>query len=148
MKHRFMNDHRHLYSLVLMCRVLQVARAGFYDWLNKPSSDRAIENQRLVGLIRDSCAASGGVYGSNRVFGDLREAGETCGRHRVVRLMRANKIKAIRGYKSPRQIAGRASIISPNRLKLPTSPTSALGKAGFTWRSWLIFTRVASWVGQ
>ena len=30
-----MYDHRHLYSLVLMCRVLQVARAGFYDWLNK-----------------------------------------------------------------------------------------------------------------
>ena len=25
MKFRFMNDHRHLYSLVLMCRVLQVA---------------------------------------------------------------------------------------------------------------------------
>ena len=99
-----------------MCWVLQVARSGFYDWLNKPLSDRAIENQRLVGLIRDSYVASGGVYGSNRVFGDLREAGETCGRLRVARLMRANKIKAIRGYKSPRHIAGRPSIISPNRL--------------------------------
>ena len=30
--------------------------------------------------------------------------------------MRANKIKAIRGYKAPRQIAGRPSIIVPNRL--------------------------------
>lgn len=30
-----------------MCRVLKVARAGFYDWLNKPLSDRAIENKRL-----------------------------------------------------------------------------------------------------
>ena len=77
MKYRFMNDHRHLDSLVLMCRVLQGGRAGFYDWLNKPLSDRAIENQRLVGLIRDSHVASGGVYGSNRVFGDLREAGDT-----------------------------------------------------------------------
>ena len=76
MKYRFMNDHRHLYSLVLMCRVFEVARAGFYEWLNKPLSDRAIENIRLVGLIRDSYVASGGVYGSNRVFGDLREAGE------------------------------------------------------------------------
>ena len=83
MKYRFMNDHRHLYSLVLMCRVLQVARAGLYDWLNKPLSDRAIENQRLVGLICNSYVASGGVYGSNRVFSDLREAGETCGRYRV-----------------------------------------------------------------
>lgn len=116
MKYRFMNEHRHQYSLVLMCRVLQVARAGFYQWLHKPLSDRAIEDQRLVGIIRNSYAASGGVYGSRRVFGDLREAGETCGKNRVERLMRANKIKAIRGYKAPRHIAGRPSLISPNRL--------------------------------
>jgi putative transposase len=38
--------------------------------------------------------ASGGVYGSPRVFADLREAGETCGKHRVERIMRNNKIKA------------------------------------------------------
>lgn len=116
MKYRFMNEHRHHFSLVLMCRVLKVARAGFYQWLHKPLSDRAIEDQRLVGVIRHSYAASGGVYGARRVFGDLREAGETCGKHRVERLMRANKIKAVRGYKSPRPIAGRPSIISPNRL--------------------------------
>lgn len=111
-----MNEHRQEFALVLMCRVLKVARAGFYQWLHKPVSDRDIENKRLVGVIRDSYAASGGVYGSNRVFGDLREAGETCGRHRVARLMRANKIKAVRGYKTPRHIAGRPSIIAPNRL--------------------------------
>lgn len=116
MKYRFMNEHRHQYSILLMCRVLQVTRAGFYQWLHKPLSDRAIEDQRLLGAIRDSYAASGGVYGSNRVFGDLREAGETCGRHRVARIMRANKIKAIRGYKAPRPIAGRPSILSPNKL--------------------------------
>ena len=45
-----------------MCRVLQVARSGFYAWLHKPLSDRAIEDQRLLGLIRDSYAISGGVY--------------------------------------------------------------------------------------
>ncbi len=98
-----------------MCRVLQVARSGFYQWLHKPLSDRAIEDQRLLGLIRDSHTASGGVYGSPRVFGDLREAGETCGRHRVARLMRSHKIRAIRGYKAPRHIAGRPSILAPNR---------------------------------
>lgn len=95
-KYRFMNEHRHEYSLVLMCRVLKVARAGFYQWLNKPLSDRATEDKRLVEVIRNSYAASGGVYGAQRVFGDLREAGETCGKHRVERLMRVNKIKAVR----------------------------------------------------
>jgi putative transposase len=99
-----------------MCRVLHASRSGFYAWLHQPLSERAIEDQRLLGLIRDSYAASSGVYGSPRVFADLREAGETCGKHRVARIMRENKIKALRGYKAPRHIAGRPSILAPNRL--------------------------------
>jgi putative transposase len=51
------------------------------------------------------------------VFLDLREVGESCGKHRVARIMRVNKIKALRGYKAPRSIAGRPSIIAPNRLQ-------------------------------
>ena len=101
----------------MMCRSLQVTRSGFYAWLHKPLSDRAIEDLRLLGLIRDSYAASGGVYGSPRVFLDLREAGEGCGKHRVARIMRSRKIKALRGYKAPRAIQGRPSIIAPNTLQ-------------------------------
>lgn len=100
-----------------MCRVLRVSRGGFYQWLDKPLSDRAIEDERLLGQIRDSYVASGGVYGYRRVLGDLREAGETCGKHRVAKIMRANRIKAVRGYKAPRHIAGRPSILAPNRLQ-------------------------------
>ena len=102
MKYRFMNEHRHQYAITTLCRVLQVARAGFYQWLHKPVSDREKENGRLLGLIRDSYAASRGVYGARRVFADLREAGESCGKHRVAALMRTNKIKALRGFKAPR----------------------------------------------
>lgn len=100
-----------------MCRVLNVHSSGFYQWLNKPLSDRTIEDLRLLSLIRSSYAASGGVYGSRRVFLDLREMGEGCGVHRVAKIMRINKIKALRGYKAPRQKVGRPSIITPNRLE-------------------------------
>lgn len=99
-----------------MCRVLGVARAGFYAWLQTPRSARAIEDERLLKLIRHSYTASGGVYGSLRVLADLREAGETCGKHRVAKIMRANRIKAVHGYKKPRGTVGRPSIIAPNRL--------------------------------
>ncbi|PAV24973.1 hypothetical protein CF392_13355 [Tamilnaduibacter salinus] len=78
-----------------MCRVLQVARSGFYQWLHKPLSDRAIDNQRLLAQILASYQGSSGVYGSPRVFLDLREAGETCSLNRVARLMKAHKIKAL-----------------------------------------------------
>jgi putative transposase len=116
-KYRFMNEHRHEFAITLMCRVLRVARAGFYQWLHQPESERAKEDERLLGLIRDSYAASHGVYGARRVFGDLREAGESCGLHHVERLMRVHKIRAVRGYKAPRRIAGRPSIIAPNHLQ-------------------------------
>lgn len=100
-----------------MCRVLPVARSDFYAWLQKPVSDCAIEDQRLPGLIRASHAASSGVYGAPRIFLDLREVGERRGKHRVARRMRTKKIKAIRGYKAPRTIGGRPSIVAPNKLQ-------------------------------
>lgn len=100
----------------MMCRVLQAPRAGFYQWLHQPLSARAIEDLRLLALIRSSYAASHGVYGSPRVFLDLREMDEVCSVNRVAKIMRAHKIKAVRGYKAPSVIAGRPSIIAPNRL--------------------------------
>lgn len=112
-----MNEHRRNHAITLMCRVLRVARAGFYAWLQEPVSDHAKEDARLLDLIRDSYSASHGVYGARRIFGDLREVGEVCGLHRVERLMRENGIKPVRGYKKPRTIAGRPSIIAPNHLQ-------------------------------
>ena len=107
-----------------MCRVLKVARAGFYAWLHQPQSNRAVEDERLLGLIRDSYIASGGVYGSPRVFADLREAGEACGKHRVERIMRDHSIKAVRGYKHPKAVKGRPSILAPNRVNREFSVAS------------------------
>lgn len=117
MKYRFINDHRHEFAVATMCRVLRVSRGGFYQWVHNPLSERDIEDQRLLGVIRDSYIGSGGVYGARRVFGDFREAGETYGKHRVEKIMRAHQIKAIRGYKRPRHIVGRPSIVAPNRLE-------------------------------
>lgn len=116
MKYRFINDHRHEHGVATMCRVLGANKAGFYAWLHKPLSDRAIEDQRLLTLIRDSHAGSGRVYGARRVFADLREAGERCGRNRVARIMHDHKIKAQRGYKVHRSTNGRPSILAPNTL--------------------------------
>jgi putative transposase len=76
-----------------------------------------MDDQRLLGLIRASYTASGGVYGSPRIFLDLREVGETCGKNRVARIMRENRIVAVRGYQVPRRMVGRPSIIAPNRLQ-------------------------------
>ncbi|WP_212541871.1 IS3 family transposase [Pantoea sp. AMG 501] len=116
-KYRFINEHRTVWGVMTMCRVLNVARAGFYAWLHNPVSARDKDNQRLLMLIRDSYSLSGGVYGYRRVHGDLNEIGETCGKNRVGRIMQQNRIKAVRGYKAPRRIAGRPSVVAPNRVQ-------------------------------
>jgi len=116
-KYQFINEHRHEHPVRTMCWVLRVSSSGFYDWFGRPLSNHAREDQRLLVLIRSSYAASGGVYGARRVFLDLREIGETCGKHRVARIMRVNGIKAIHGYKIPRGSYGRPSIITPNKLQ-------------------------------
>ena len=100
-----------------MCWVLKVHRSGFYAWLRQPLSAHAREDTRLVGLIKVSYASSGGIYGSPRIFKDLREQGERCGENRVARLMKAHRIRAQRGYKKPRYKAGKSVVAAPNHLK-------------------------------
>ncbi|HIE6453631.1 TPA: IS3 family transposase [Serratia marcescens] len=117
LKYRFINEHRTVWGVMTMCRVLHVARAGFYAWLHNPVSARDKDNQRLLTLIRDSYSLSGGVYGYRRVHGDLNEIGETCGKNRVGHIMQLNRIKAVRGYKAPQRIAGRPSVVAPNRVQ-------------------------------
>ena len=100
-----------------MCRVLEVARAGFYFWIDKPLSDRALEDRRLLPLIKDSHSASCGVYGYRRIHLDLCELGESVGKNRVLKIMNAHNIKASRGYKRFRYGAGRPAIVTPNLLQ-------------------------------
>ncbi len=52
-----------------------------------------------------------------RVFLDLREAGETCGKHRVARLMRENRLRALHGYRTRRWTVGKPAVLIPNVLQ-------------------------------
>ncbi len=51
-KYAFIHAQRDRFPVLMMCRILEVARSGFYAWIHKPLSDRAIENERLLELIR------------------------------------------------------------------------------------------------
>ena len=118
LKYTFIKAHRQEFDTAVMCHLLDVSRSGFYAWVRKPLSDRAVEDQRLLGLIRAAYAASHGVYGAPRIFLDLREAGETCSTHRVARIMRANNLKALHGYRAPRYVRGHTtSLLTPNTLQ-------------------------------
>jgi len=84
-----------------MCRVLEVHPSGYYAWRRRPESDRALENRRLSGLIEQYWRESGRVYGHRRLHQDLRDAGERCGRHRLLRLMHRAGLRAEVGCRQP-----------------------------------------------
>jgi len=79
-----------------MCRVLEIAPSGFYAWSRRGPSRRSIENAKLLEQIRRVHTESRRTYGSPRIYRALQEAGVSCGRHRVSRLMRSSGIVAQR----------------------------------------------------
>ena len=128
MKYAFIKSHSRQFSVQALCRVLGVATSGYYAWLKQPLFRRAQEDARLLRLIRASFIASQGIYGAPRVFLDLREAGESCSKHRVARLMREHRLRALHGYRIRRWAVGKPAILIPNLLQrqfMATKPTRA-----------------------
>ncbi len=100
-----------------MCRVFQIQRSGFYAWLKQPLSDRAIEDKRLLGYIKQFWLETGCSYGYRNITLDLKDQGETCGKNRVYRVMSNAGIQAQRGYKRHRGFkGGDLSHVAPNTL--------------------------------
>lgn len=73
-----------------MCRVLGVARSGFYAWLHRAPSARALADAALLAEIRKVWGQSKKTYGSRRVRAELAHRGIEVGLGRVERLMRIN----------------------------------------------------------
>jgi putative transposase len=101
-----------------MCTVLGVHRSGFYAWMDEPQCQRDKDDEYLLGFIKQYWLESGCVYGYRKIYKDLREAGESCGKNRVWRLMRKAEIASQRGYKRKNHYqSGEASTVAPNLLK-------------------------------
>jgi putative transposase len=86
---------RDAFPVRMMCRCLNVSPSGYYSWRDRPLSARAEDNARLKDRIADLHESSDGVMGSPRVWQELRYEGETCGKHRVARLMRDMGLQGI-----------------------------------------------------
>jgi len=84
----FIDREKALYDLTVLCRLLKVSRSGFYAWLRRPLSARAIADQVLTEQIRDAFDDNRQVYGSPRIHAELADAGVRVGKKRVARLMR------------------------------------------------------------
>ena len=99
MRYGCIQHHRAEFPVVLMCRVLDVTRSGFYAWRKREPSERARKDQRLRIEVRVIHRQSRGRYGSPRIHRELQSRGERVSRKRVARLM---LLEGLRGKKKRR----------------------------------------------
>jgi putative transposase len=87
--------HQAVYRIQTMCRVLEVSRSGYYQWLSREPSAHAKRDAALKKQVQGSHEKSDGTYGRPRVHEDLKAAGERVGPKRVARLMREAGIEGV-----------------------------------------------------
>jgi putative transposase len=98
--------------------MMSVHPSGYYAWCETPLSQRALEDERLLGHIKHSWLESGAIYGYRKVTDDLRELGEACSKNRVYRLMKLERLRSQTGYhRRPGERGGLVAVVAPNHLQ-------------------------------
>lgn len=92
MKYQFVSAHRTQYPVSRLCEALEISSSGFYDWIDRPPSERALRQGELVKRIRHVHLQSRRLYGSPKVHAALRACGERVGRNTIARLMQKHGI--------------------------------------------------------
>jgi putative transposase len=91
---RFVSNNLSEFPIILMCRVLEVSRSGYYAWLKHPESKRDKDDKALSQEIFEIHQESFCTYGSPRVYRELKRRGKHIGEKRIVRLMRKDGLRA------------------------------------------------------
>jgi putative transposase len=101
-----------------MCNELNVSSSGYYAWRTRPASAREMANQELYNKIKVVYNDNHGVYGSPRIYRELKDQGVACSENRIARLMRLRDLKAkqTRRYKTTTK-RNKAQPAAPNLLQ-------------------------------
>jgi len=106
------------YPIARMCRLLNVDRRRYYEWLARRDAGPTPRQQRLAELtarIKGHHGASDGTYGAPRIVRDLREAGEQVSTKTVAKCMRQAQIAGI----SPRTWHPPTTVHGPDPAPAP-----------------------------
>jgi putative transposase len=118
MRFQFIDEHRDEFPIRRMCKELNVSRSGYYAWCKRPTGAREMANQELYQKIKAVYNDNRGVYGSPRIYRELKDQGVACSENRIARLMRLRSLRAkqYRRFKSTTK-RDKAHPAAPNLLK-------------------------------
>jgi putative transposase len=111
----FVDEHRDRFGVEPICTTLGVSASAYYRRASGERSTRAIEDERLLALIREVHARNYCAYGSWRMWKALQRAGEQVGRGRLERLMRRHGIRGAKRRGKP----WRTTISDPSAMRPP-----------------------------
>ena len=70
-----MRENQASFPVATMCRVLDLSTSGYYAWLDRPPSARAVANEGLLRRMREIHAFRRRSYRKPRMYAELREEG-------------------------------------------------------------------------
>jgi putative transposase len=97
----FIDSHRARFGVEPICRTLGVSASAYYQRATGHRCARALEDERLLGRIREVHQANYEAYGYRRTWKALLRAGERVSRCQVQRLMRTHGIQGAKRRGKP-----------------------------------------------
>jgi len=92
-KFSFIHAEKASFPVAAMCRVLGVTRQGYYAFVKRPPSARALEEDRLRERLKELHVESRQTYGSPRMLRALRAEGVRVSKRRIERALRVLELR-------------------------------------------------------
>ena len=98
---RYVDEQRGRFGVEPICRTLGVSASAYYQRQSGERSARRVEDERVLGRIRELHAANYYAYGYRRMWKALQRAGERVPRCQIQRLMHAHGIQGAKRRGKP-----------------------------------------------
>jgi transposase InsO family protein len=127
MTYRFIDEHRAVWPVRLLCAVLEVPPAGYYAWRGRPASGQQQRRDTLAVNIQAIHQEFKLRYGSPRIHQELLARGHLCCVNTVAKLMRQEGIaaKTARKFRVLTTDSNHGLPIAENLLHRQFDPASA-----------------------
>jgi putative transposase len=126
----FIRDNRGEFDVCVMCGILEVTESGFYAWLGRAESDRAVRARKLSEQIRVIHHESKGVYGAIKVTKDLHHRKVAVDRKTVAKLMGAMGLRSVvsKTFRVQTTDSNHGNPVAPNTLNREFASATAPNK--------------------
>ncbi len=114
---KYFYNEKH-WSIVWMCRQLEISRAAYYKWIQRDIPEQEQENEKLAGLIREYDQRFGHILGYRRMADWINYFNHTnYKRKRVHRIMKKLNVHALIRQKKKKYRVGKPETIAENILQ-------------------------------